>query len=343
MDRRAPLPFISAFCFVGMVLSQTTPTPAALTTTLLENGTVVTPTPALVSTTTSTCSAFNTSNCEPCAPGSQYDNGTLLCACCAEHGLCLFPGACLPCTIGFYQPLSGQQQCLPCRQGFYTNFTGSPLCLPCPPGSFNNNTGADRCASCSPGFFSSLHSSTSCSPCAQGSFCNSSGCSQCQICPGGSEALQSAARVCTPCRPGMHKAPHQTMCQICSSGSFQIHWGQENCDVCPENHYCPSPDVNPIRCPGDAFCPQGSSAPGYCMETFFRKAGDTCELAPVTIALLVIGGGVALLFIILMVLRKMRDTDGELTVSRAPLLRKERPQGRYYGIPGDAEPVYAGW
>lgn len=52
-----------------------------------------------------------------------------------------------------------------------------------------------------------------------------------------------------------------------------------------------SPDVNPIRCPSDAFCPEGSLAPGYCMETFFRKAGDTCELAPVTIALLVIGGG----------------------------------------------------
>lgn len=52
-----------------------------------------------------------------------------------------------------------------------------------------------------------------------------------------------------------------------------------------------SPDVNPIQCPSDAFCPAGSLAPSYCMETFFRKAGDTCEFAPVTIALLVIGGG----------------------------------------------------
>lgn len=52
---------------------------------------------------------------------------------------------------------------------------------------------------------------------------------------------------------------------------------------------------------------------------------------------------VALLFIILMVLRRRRDNDGELTLARAPLLRKERPQGRYYGIPCDAEPVYAGW
>ena len=52
---------------------------------------------------------------------------------------------------------------------------------------------------------------------------------------------------------------------------------------------------------------------------------------------------VALLFIILMVLRRRRETDGELTLARAPLLRKERPQGRYYGMPCDAEPVYAGW
>uniref|UniRef100_A0A8C7CYH7 Heat shock protein family A (Hsp70) member 4 like n=1 Tax=Oncorhynchus kisutch TaxID=8019 RepID=A0A8C7CYH7_ONCKI len=79
------------------------------------------------------------------------------------------------------------------------------------------------------------------------------------------------------------------------------------------------------------------------METFFRKAGEECELAPVTIALLVIGGGVALLFVILLVLRRRRDTDGELSLVRQPLLRKERPQGRYYGIPCDAEPVYAGW
>lgn len=52
---------------------------------------------------------------------------------------------------------------------------------------------------------------------------------------------------------------------------------------------------------------------------------------------------VALLFVILMVLRRRKDTDGELTIARAPLLRKERPQGRYYGLPCDTEPVYAGW
>ncbi|XP_030574860.1 laminin subunit gamma-1 [Archocentrus centrarchus] len=343
MDCRGVLPAVAAACFISIVVSQTTLTPAVTDTTQIDNVTSLTPTPVIFSSTTPGCAAFNLSTCEPCAPGSQYDNNTLLCTCCLDLGRCVFPGACLPCTRGFYQPLAGQQQCLPCSRGFYTNFTGSPLCHPCPPGSFNNNTGEDTCTSCSPGFFSSQHNSTSCKPCTQGRFCNSSSCTQCQMCPSGTEALQMAAKDCTPCRPGMYKAAHQPMCQICSSGYFQIHWGRESCDICPENHYCPSPDVNPIQCPSDAFCPAGSLAPGYCMETFFRKSGDTCELAPVTIALLVIGGGVALLFIILMVLRRRRETDGELTVARAPLLRKERPQGRYYGLPCDAEPVYAGW
>lgn len=179
----------------GMVLSQTTLTPAVMSTTLTENVTTPTVTPVILSSTTPGCSGFNTSTCEPCAPGSKYDNSksvtvssdrnppffvmldhrdicfristhsclldschvklsekrtadiitaviktartdsnlknkikmvlypspdTLLCLCCSDPGLCLFPGACLPCTKGFYQPLAGQQQCLPCSRGFYT-------------------------------------------------------------------------------------------------------------------------------------------------------------------------------------------------------------------------------
>ncbi|XP_076014587.1 uncharacterized protein LOC143007079 [Genypterus blacodes] len=341
MDCWAVLPVIAAAC-LGVVVSQTTLAPAVMNTTVSENVTALTPTPMTLFTTSPGCSAFNLSTCELCAPGSYYHNDILLCSCCAESGMCLFPGACMPCSKGFFQPLAGQQQCMPCSRGFYSDFTGSPLCQPCPAGSFNNQTGLDSCGSCSPGF-SSTQNSTSCKPCERGTFCSSSSCPRCQNCPGGTESLLAAATNCTPCRPGMHKPPPQSMCQICNSGFFQIHWGQESCDVCPEDHYCPSPDVNAIKCPSDAFCPAGSTAPGYCMETFFRKAGETCELAPVTIALLVIAGGVALLFIILMVVRRRRDTDGELSVSRAPLLRKERPQGRYYGIPCDAEPVYAGW
>lgn len=53
---------------------------------------------------------------------------TLMCSCCSASGQCLFPGACLPCNKGFYQPLSGQQQCWPCNRGYYTKYTH---CLNC--------------------------------------------------------------------------------------------------------------------------------------------------------------------------------------------------------------------
>ncbi|CAL8300345.1 unnamed protein product [Boreogadus saida] len=335
---------IAAACLLGMVVSQTTLAPAVVSTTVIsENTTDVTATPMMLSTLPPSCTGLNSSTCEVCVPGSHYDNGTLMCSCCPDLGSCLFPGACLLCARGFFQPLAGRQQCLPCGLGLFSNVTGGSTCQPCPRGSAGNITGADSCRSCTPGFFSSQPASSSCNPCLQGTFCDSSNCAECPVCPVGTESLLLASKDCTQCRPGMHKAAHQMMCQICSSGFFQIHWGRENCDICPENHYCPSPDVSPILCPDDAFCPAGSSSPSYCMETFFRKSGETCELAPVTIALLVIGVGVAFLLVILLVLRRRRDTDSELSAARAPLLRKERPQGRYHGMPCDAEPVYAGW
>ncbi|XP_056623962.1 sushi, von Willebrand factor type A, EGF and pentraxin domain-containing protein 1 isoform X2 [Triplophysa dalaica] len=330
MGHLGVLSVFAAACLLGVVMSQTTLSPAVTITTVSVNVT----TPSIPGTTEPSCSVLNTSTCAACAPGTYYDN---------DAGLCVFPAACLPCTQGFYQPLAGQLGCLSCPSGFFSNFTGSPVCRACSPGSYNNNTASISCSACTPGFYTSLPNSTSCNPCPQGTYCNSSSCAQCQICPAGSEALQVAASQCTPCRPGMHKVSHQTICKICNRGFYQIHWGQENCDLCPENNYCPSPDVNPIQCPNDAFCPEGSTAPGYCMETFFRKAGETCELAPVTIALLVIGGGVGLLFIIVLVLRRKKDNDSELSLGRTPLLRKDRPPGRFYGIPCDAEPVYAGW
>lgn len=58
----------------GTALSQTTPSPTVMSTALTENVTTLTVTPVILSSTTPGCSTFNVSTCEPCAPGSQYDN-----------------------------------------------------------------------------------------------------------------------------------------------------------------------------------------------------------------------------------------------------------------------------
>ncbi|TRY57895.1 hypothetical protein DNTS_014411 [Danionella cerebrum] len=370
MERLGVWSVLAISWVLGLVMSQTTLGPAVTISTAAVNLSTILP-----STTGPTCSVLNTSTCAACAPGSYYDNGIdpamlMLSRCwpvCVSGSLSALSARVLSASgwttnlpslllwilqqvrrEGTVLDLTLKQNGCMANTGFFAvfvvvSFTGSPVCQACPTGAYSNNSGSVSCRPCTPGFYTSSQNSTSCNPCPQGTFCNASSCSQCRVCPAGSEALRTAAKECTPCRPGMHKPSLQSMCQICSSGFYQIRWGQENCDICPENHYCPSPDVTPIQCPVDAFCPEGSLAPSYCMETFFRKAGETCELAPVTIALLVIGGGVGLLFIIVLVLRRKRDNDSELSMSRTPLLRKDRPPNRFYGIGCDAEPVYAGW
>lgn len=55
---------------LGMVMSQTTLSPAVTITTVSANVTTATP-----STTGPSCSALNTSTCTACAPGSYSNNG----------------------------------------------------------------------------------------------------------------------------------------------------------------------------------------------------------------------------------------------------------------------------
>ncbi|XP_041133691.1 major surface-labeled trophozoite antigen 417-like [Polyodon spathula] len=329
-------PALTAACLFGVVLSQTTIGPSVTNTADPGDSSLIVVLPPA-------CGAVNTSSCAACAPGTRYSNDTLNCSCCPASGLCVSQGDCLPCPRGLYQPVAAQELCLPCAQGFYTNSTGSLVCQPCPPGSSTNATGTAVCKGCAPGYYASQQNATSCEPCPKETFCNTSSCARCQGCPLGKESLQIASKECTPCRPGMHRSPEESMCRICSVGYYQIKWGQERCEICPEEHYCPSPDVNPIKCPNDAFCPEGSTSPGYCMETFFRKSGETCELAPISIALLVIAAGMALLCVILLILWRRKESDAELPMSRALLLRKDRPLGRVYGVAWDTEPIYAGW
>ncbi|KPP71422.1 laminin subunit alpha-2-like [Scleropages formosus] len=280
-----------------------------------------------LSTTSSSCSALNTSACAACAPGTRADNAPPV----TTFSLLLSHINRLPYVQTLIIPpvhtaLWGAVSAWPVLRA-PTATAAAPSRAPAVRQP-SETAGDRRHLMCTVTIFSppvSHHSA--------------SNCTSCQVCSPGSESLQVAAKECTPCRPGMYRTAVQNLCQICSSGFFQVRWGQESCDICPENHYCPSPDVNPVLCPDDAFCPEGSTSPGYCMETFLRKVGHRCELAPVTIALLVIAGGAAFLFVVVLLLRRRRDVDRELSPSRTPLLRKERLPAQFYG----AEPVYAGW
>lgn len=66
--------WVTHWLLPGTALSQTTPTPTVMSTALIENVTTLTVTPVILSSTTPGCATFNISTCEPCAPGSRYDN-----------------------------------------------------------------------------------------------------------------------------------------------------------------------------------------------------------------------------------------------------------------------------
>lgn len=292
----------------------------------------------------SNCTGFNTSSCSLCLPGHFSNNASLNCSCCAD-GSCFALEDCLMCPQGYYQSLAGHMTCVPCSKGTYTNSTGSMECHSCNSGLYANETGSTACKDCLPGYFSNVNASI-CASCAQGLFCNTTRCSECTICPGGEEALSTAATECTSCQPGMCKPPKDVLCRMCQNGYYQIEPGQESCNLCPEQHYCPSPDVIPVRCPSDAFCPPGTTAPRYCMETFFLKSGDHCVLTPLTISLLVIIAILILLLIIIFIIRRKKENMPRDPV-RSPLLSKEQTPGQEtrmsYGISWDSEPLYAGW
>ncbi|XP_050752624.1 uncharacterized protein LOC127016269 [Gymnogyps californianus] len=163
----------------------------------------------------------------------------------------------------------------------------------------------------------------------------------CLPCPGGQEALQEASEECVPCLPGTFKGPSDNKCKLCRTGEYQLQRGKETCDLCPENHYCPSPDVNPVKCPPDAFCPAGSTEPAYCMEVFLYKAGDSCQLTPLMVILLAVFSAGAILAVFLIILRRRQEYSKKSLKSL--LLPRGSGQHTTYGGTEHTEPVYAGW
>ncbi|XP_073430545.1 uncharacterized protein [Dendrobates tinctorius] len=205
-------------------------------------------------------------------------------------------------------------------------------CGACAPGTHSNN-----------GQFASAQNASRCEPCPEDTFCNTSSCTHCTMCPEGQESLEVGSVECTLCLPGMYKGLGDDRCKYCRDGEYQVNSGGVRCEECPKDHYCPSPDISPISCPEDAFCPRGSSEPSYCMETFLRKDGESCRLAPLTIAILVVCIVVILLGVLYIIRKQMPERRRVMGLSpKSPLLHPKRSSS-IYGITYDAEPVYAGW
>ncbi|OXB78819.1 UNVERIFIED_CONTAM: hypothetical protein H355_011837 [Colinus virginianus] len=258
--------------------------------------------------------------------------------------------------------------------------TRSTACSPCPPGHYTNELGAAACSACQKGRAAGVqpcvlpshctdfylwsdvilaHSKTQLSVCpARLDRSATPAAAQC-VCPvllGTRLCVRLLRSVCCAgqrslgpvpdanvlfCRLGTFKGPEDDACKPCEPGEYQLQRGRESCDLCPENHYCPSPDVNPIKCPPDAFCPMGSTSPQYCMEVFLYKVGSSCQLTPLVIVLLALFSAGAILIIFVLILRRRQEHSSKSLKSL--LLPRGSEQHTMYGVMEHTEPVYAGW
>ena len=68
------------------------------------------------------------------------------------------------CSVGTYQPSSGQTSCIEASSGHYVDTNGSATQTPCDLGTWNNMTGQSSCMNASAGHYVDTNGSTSQTP-----------------------------------------------------------------------------------------------------------------------------------------------------------------------------------
>ncbi|XP_030841845.1 major surface trophozoite antigen 11 [Strongylocentrotus purpuratus] len=264
-------------------------------------------------------------NCTKCPPGHfQPDGGATGCEICEPGSAALSAGS-LKCEF--------------CKTGFFSNKSGSTYCFPCPPGKIADEPGLVNCTNCPIGHFQPSAGESGCMECMQGAYCNHTGCSVCEECPGGMEAKRTGADNCTLCDPGFSKASASTsLCAQCAEGYYQTKRGQASCNVCPEGFYCTCFSCDPVPCPVEASCPQGSYVPAYltCLP-LFKKNDKSCVPTNGFYALVSLAGVVCLLSIVCLLGRyRARQRYFSIRVAESDSLLT-------YSNESPKEPIYQGF
>ncbi|KAK3591334.1 hypothetical protein CHS0354_028441 [Potamilus streckersoni] len=216
-------------------------------------------------------------------------------------------GFCQACSLGTYQPSSGQMSCISCQSGTTTLQTASTsstqcvaLCNPgffriangtcqaCPLGTYQSSTEQSSCISCPSGTTTNQIASTSLAQCvgicSAGFFINTVG--NCQACPVGTYQSSSGQSSCVSCQSGTTTlqtgSTSFTQCvATCASGFFRATSG--NCQVCPVGTYQPNIEQSfCLSCPSGTTTNQVSSVSqtqcvAICTAGFYISSIGNCQ------------------------------------------------------------------
>ena len=147
---------------------------------------------------------------------------------------------CVPCAIGYYQPLEAQTSCQACPINRTTHDIGTSNLTECICKAGYEPTDSVKCRPCSLGHFKSDPGNHACSPCVLGSFADVTGALVCHTCQNSSnisnayvtyEMASTSVDSCT-CDLGYFLNLSAMMCMTCVPGTFKSTRGSISCTYC---------------------------------------------------------------------------------------------------------------
>ena len=140
---------------------------------------------------------------------------------------------CLPCTIGYHQPLRGATSCNPCQSGSFSNTSAASICFSCLGGQFSSEA-STICNFCAPGKYS-LPQSAVCTACDPGKFSLGGGNVNPELCAIDLQKIfnksgNATSKANWTCSEPILEYP--TECKQCDAGFKQENTGQTFCTAC---------------------------------------------------------------------------------------------------------------
>jgi len=211
-----------------------------------------------------------------------------------------------PCSVGTYQPSTGQSSCIDASAGYYVDTTASTTQTACPTGTYNSNnasTSSSDCTDASAGYHVPNAGSATQTPCPTGTYQPSTGQSSCIDSSAGYYVGSTGSSSQTPCPVGTYQpSTGQSSCidasaghyvdttasttqTPCSTGTYQPSTSQSSCIDSSAGYYVDNTgSTNQTACDLGTFQNQTGqdsctdASPGYYVDTTASTTQTACAL-----------------------------------------------------------------
>tara|TARA_B100000676_G_scaffold58987_1_gene58130 strand:+ start:842 stop:6118 length:5277 start_codon:yes stop_codon:yes gene_type:complete len=190
------------------------------------------------------------------------------------------------CTLGNFQPNTGQSACLDADPGFFVNTTGSTTQSPCTPGSFQSAPGQTYCIQATLGHYVDVYAAIDQIAASPGHFVNTTGATNQVACSIGTYQPGLAQTTCLDADAGHFVATTGSSSQTeCDYGTYQPNTGQSSCIDASAGYYVPNTaSTNQTACQVGGYQPSTGQShclpadPGHFVNTIAATSQTPCDI-----------------------------------------------------------------